>query len=288
MIVSFQAVAQKEDAFEAAKHIAKRSGVVDDLYADKSIEGLARYENLQELLNGVKEFVDNPERDEKTLSAFLQEISLLTDADKKEDEGGEHVTMMTIHSAKGLEFRNVYIVGMEENLFPSQMMISSRSDLEEERRLFYVAITRAEKKLTLTYATSRYQWGNLRSCEPSRFLNEIDPTYLKISFAPTGDSSLPQPDSGGFGKVVERRTSTKNLITPPAKPSKPTNYVMPADFEPSDTSNLQAGMRVEHPKFGYGNVKSVDRQPAGTKAVVAFDELGEKTLLLTFAKLRIH
>ena len=146
---------RKEDASEAAKFIAKNSGMLDELYADKSIEGLSRYENLTELLNGVKEFVDNPEREDKSLGAFLQEISLLTDSDVKDaQQEGEAVTMMTIHSAKGLEFRNVYIVGMEENLFPNQMMIASRADLEEERRLFYVAITRAEKKLTLSYATS--------------------------------------------------------------------------------------------------------------------------------------
>ena len=183
-IKSYIVVAAKEDAFEAAKFIAKNSGMLEELYADKSIEGLSRYENIQELLNGIKEYVDDPEREDKSLGAFLQDIALVTDSDLKDAaQEGEAVTLMTIHSAKGLEFRNVYIVGMEENLFPSQMMITSRADLEEERRLFYVAITRAEKKLTLSYATSRYQWGNLRSCEKSRFLDEIDPQYVNFKFA---------------------------------------------------------------------------------------------------------
>lgn len=280
----FQQIADQENASEAAKFIAKRSGVLDDLYADKSIEGLARHENLTELLNGVSEFVDNPERDDKSLGAFLQEISLLTDADSKGQEQGEHVTMMTIHSAKGLEFRNVYIVGLEENLFPNQMAVGSRTELEEERRLFYVAITRAEKKLVLSFATSRYQWGNLRPCEPSRFLAEIDPQYVQVKFAPGGGGA----DADPFGRVVERRTAASKLITPPVRPQQATIYKAPADFQPSDTTNLQPGQRVEHPKFGFGKVTAVAREPGGTKATVQFEEVGEKTLLLTFAKLRIH
>ncbi len=285
MIQEFQRLAATENASEVAKVIAKRSGVMDDLYVDKSIEGIARYENLTQLLSAVAEFVDNPERDEKNLGAFLQEISLLTDADQKGNEGGEHVTMMTIHGAKGLEFRNVYIVGLEENLFPNQMAVGSRAELEEERRLFYVAVTRAEKRLTLSYATSRYQWGNLRPCEPSRFLSEIDPMFVKVKFTPSG---AVEDERSPFGAVVERRTSAKNLALPPVRPVQATNYTAPADFAPSDTSNLQAGMRVEHPKFGFGKVTSVAREPNGTKAIVQFEEVGEKTLLLTFAKLRIH
>ncbi|QMU27497.1 ATP-dependent helicase [Adhaeribacter radiodurans] len=275
-IKSFAIMAEHQDAFEVAKHIAKQSGIVEELYADKSIEGLARYENIQELLNGIKEFVDDPEKEDKSLSAFLQDIALITDADKQQDDGSEYVTMMTIHSAKGLEFRNVHIVGMEENLFPSQMMLTTRADLEEERRLFYVAITRAEKRLTLSYATSRYQWGNLRACEKSRFIDEIDPRFLNFQYG---------EGPGVFDKVLKRKS---NLIpaTPVAK--KATNYVPPADFVPSDTANLQAGMRVEHPKFGFGVVSKMDTQGNSTKAIIEFEEAGEKTLLLSFAKLRIH
>lgn len=284
-IKAYTAVAAKEDAFEAAKFIAKNSGMIEELYADKSIEGLSRYENIQELLNGVKAFVEDPEREEKTLGAFLQDIALVTDADTKDAQAeGEQVTMMTIHSAKGLEFRNVYIVGMEENLFPSQMMITSKADLEEERRLFYVAITRAEKKLTLSYATSRYQWGNLRSCEKSRFLDEIDPKFVDFKY-----SAGPGPDRAGpgespFGHVFERRS---NLIPPAPRKTTATKYVAPADFVPSDTSNLQTGQRVEHPKFGFGQVSKLETVQGSTKAIINFDEVGEKTLLLSFAKLRV-
>src|SRR6476661_4229097 len=281
-IKSYMVVAGKEDAFEAAKFIAKNSGMLEELYADKSIEGLSRYENIQELLNGIKEYVDDPEREDKSLAAFLQDIALVTDADTKDaQQDGEAVTLMTIHSAKGLEFRNVYIVGMEENLFPSQMMITSRADLEEERRLFYVAITRAEKKLTLSYATSRYQWGNLRSCEKSRFLDEIDPQYINFKFAPaTGPGSGESP----FQHVFERRS---NLVATPPRKLAATKYVAPADFKPSDTSNLQTGQRVEHPKFGFGTVSQLENQQGTTKATIQFEEVGEKVLLLSFAKLRV-
>ncbi|MBT2557526.1 UvrD-helicase domain-containing protein [Hymenobacter sp. ISL-91] len=285
-IKAYTTVAAKEDAFEAAKFIAKNSGMIEELYSDKSIEGLSRYENIQELLNGIKAFVEDPEREDKTLGSFLQDIALVTDSDLKDAQAeGEQVTMMTIHSAKGLEFRNVYIVGLEENLFPSQMMITSRADLEEERRLFYVAITRAEKKLTLSYATSRYQWGNLRSCEKSRFLDEIDPKYVDFKF-----SSGPGPDRAGpgespFGHVFERRS---NLVPPPPRKNAATKYVAPADFVPSDTSKLEAGQRVEHPKFGFGKVTSLETVQGSTKAIIQFEEVGEKTLLLSFAKLRVH
>jgi DNA helicase-2/ATP-dependent DNA helicase PcrA len=275
-IKSYTIVAGKEDAFEAAKFIAKNSGMIEELYADKSIEGLSRYENIQELLNGIKEYTDDPEREDKSLGAFLQDIALVTDADTKDaQQEGEAVTMMTIHSAKGL----VYIVGMEENLFPSQMMITSRADLEEERRLFYVAITRAEKKLTLSYATSRYQWGNLRSCEKSRFLDEIDPQYLNVKFA-----ASPAVGESPFQHVFERRS---NLVATPPRKIAATKYVAPADFQPSDTSNLQAGQRVEHPKFGFGQVTTLEKQQGTVKAIIQFEEVGEKTLLLSFAKLRV-
>ena len=281
-IKSYTVVAGKDDAFEAAKFIAKNSGMIEELYADKSIEGLSRYENIQELLNGIKEYVDDPEREDKSLASFLQDIALVTDADTKDaQQDGEMVTLMTIHSAKGLEFRNVYIVGMEENLFPSQMMITSRADLEEERRLFYVAITRAEKKLTLSYATSRYQWGNLRSCEKSRFLDEIDPQYVDFKFSA---SSGPGASESPFGHVLERRS---NLIPPSPRKTVAKGYTPPADFQPSDTSNLTAGQRVEHPKFGFGTVAKLETQAGSTKAIIQFEEVGEKTLLLSFAKLRV-
>jgi DNA helicase-2/ATP-dependent DNA helicase PcrA len=170
---------QSKDAYEAAAEIAKASGLLKELYEDKTVEGLSRYENVQELLNAIKEYVDDPEKEDKSLSAFLQEVSLLTGQDEDKDQDPDKVTLMTIHMAKGLEYKNVYIVGMEEDLFPSQLMLSSRSELEEERRLFYVAITRAQKKLYLSYALTRYRFGRLKNCEPSRFLDDISSKFIK-------------------------------------------------------------------------------------------------------------
>jgi DNA helicase-2/ATP-dependent DNA helicase PcrA len=166
---------EQKDAYEVASHVAKTSGLVRELYEDKTVEGLARYQNVQELLNAIKQFVDSEENEDKSLATFLQSVSLLTNADTTEDPNDkDKVTLMTVHSAKGLEFKHVFLVGLEEDLFPSQMMLQSQADLEEERRLFYVAITRAEKKLMISYAESRYQFGRLKSCEPSRFIDELD------------------------------------------------------------------------------------------------------------------
>src|SRR5690606_29936896 len=182
MIKSFAVMVKNHPAYDAAHHIASQSGLLKDLYNDKSIEGLSRYENIQELLNGIKEFSEREDIEDKSLAVYLQDIALLTGDDKVEEKEGDSdtVSLMTIHAAKGLEFPHVYVVGMEENLFPSQLSLNSRSDLEEERRLFYVAITRAEKNLTLTYANTRYRWGSLIQCEHSRFIDEIDPKYLEL------------------------------------------------------------------------------------------------------------
>jgi ATP-dependent DNA helicase UvrD/PcrA len=298
MIKRFKVEINKQDAFEAATSIAKGSGLMRDLYADKTIEGLSRYENLQELLNAVKEFVESDEIKlsggddaDKSLGAFLQEVTLLTgvDEDNAKDADGEddqdRITLMTIHMAKGLEFKNVHIVGMEEDLFPSQMMLTSRADLEEERRLFYVAITRAKQKLFLTYALSRYRFGRLKSCEPSRFIEEIDQQYIKASSKHGGVRS---------NTVVKTPSNfAKNLVSSVKKGSATVAKAVPAHklsagFEPSDTTSLSAGMKVEHPKFGYGKVVAIEGNAANRKAKVNFDNFGEKTLLLSFAKLKIH
>lgn len=277
LIKSFERTARSKDAFTAASSIARESGLLRELYEDKTVEGLARYENVQELLNGVKEFVADPANEDKSLSAYLQNIALLTDADREEDDNRDHVALMTIHSAKGLEFKDVYITGMEEDLFPSQMMLGSRAELEEERRLFYVAITRAQERLTLSHASTRYRFGQLKVCEPSRFLDEIEPEYIKHQ-AKAMESAVQFTRDSGV-------RYSKNLFTPP---SKPKFYTPPADFKPDDTRHLIVGMRVEHPKFGYGVVKSVDVSGSDRKATVSFEEFGEKTLLLSFAKLKIH
>ncbi|MFP4090241.1 MAG: ATP-dependent helicase [Cyclobacteriaceae bacterium] len=283
MIKGFMLQADKKDAFEAASHIAKGSGLLRELYEDKTIEGLNRYENVQELLNAIKEFVDNPESQEKSLGAFLQEVALLTSVDQAGEDEEDRVTMMTIHMAKGLEFPYVYVVGMEEDLFPSQMMLSSRTDLEEERRLFYVAITRAMHKLVLSYALSRYRFGRLKNCEPSRFLEEIDPAYVMINKALGSRSVVGDTDHARvLIKSIQRDRQRK-----PVNNSKST-YKAPADFTPSDTSELKPGMKVEHPKFGFGKVSALEVEGSNRKARVDFDDHGEKTLLLSFAKLRIH
>jgi DNA helicase-2/ATP-dependent DNA helicase PcrA len=283
LMKSFAIATTQKNAYDAAMEIAKNSGLLKELYEDKSIEGLARYENVQELLNGIKEFVDNPENQDKSLSAFLQEIALLTNADQPAEEGEDTkdaVTLMTIHSAKGLEFKNVFVVGMEEDLFPSQMMIGSRAELEEERRLFYVAITRAEQKLTLTYATSRYRFGRIKDCEPSRFLDEIDPRCIKQKRI--GADLTANLNTRGNVEALLKTMALQQSST------KKTSYKPSPDFRPSDTTYLSPGMKVEHLKFGYGLVMEVMGDDKDRKARINFEEVGEKTLLLSFAKLKVH
>jgi DNA helicase II / ATP-dependent DNA helicase PcrA len=285
MIKAFQIEIERKDAFESASSVAKQSGILRELYEDKTIEGLNRYENVQELLNAIKEYVDNPENPDKSLGSFLQEIALLTDNDQDKDKT-DAITLMTIHSSKGLEFKQVFVVGLEEDLFPSQMMMQSREDLEEERRLFYVATTRAMDKLYLTYALSRYRFGRLLNCEPSRFLEEVDPSTIKVNKRMSAPREFPGalrkeglPGSQGFigiKKQPEARTPVQMKIHTPSP-----------DFKPSNTNNLQAGQLVEHPKFGFGKVQKIETEGLNKKASIQFEHFGEKTLLLSFAKLRI-
>ncbi len=289
LIKSFRMAAQSKDAFDTATQVAKETGILKELYNDKSIEGIARHENVQELLNGIKEFVDSPEREDSSLPAFLQDVALLTDQDTTNDESSDYVTLMTIHSSKGLEFGNVFIVGMEEDLFPSQMMLSSRADLEEERRLFYVAVTRAENKLTLSYAYNRYRFGRPKTCEPSRFLKEIDPKFLNQT------SSFNNPNSRTVAKIDQQSGYSSNYsqliksVKANNQKSKAASaYKAPKNFKASDTSNLMVGNKVEHPKFGHGVVLEIDAEGTNRKAKIKFDLIGEKTLLLSFAKLHIH
>ncbi len=290
LIQSFQTMTQSHTAYDLATHIAKQSTLLKDLYDDKSVEGLSRYENIQELLSGIKEFSEREDIPERGLDVFMQDIALLTNDDKDKDPNADTVSLMTIHSAKGLEFDYVYVAGMEENLFPSQMALSSRSDLEEERRLFYVAITRAKKKLSLSYATSRYRWGSLHSCEPSRFIDEIDSQYLELEFKPSPKKS----DTSSFGDErsswQERETTSrlKGIVSKPKTTSiLPKAHIPSEGFAPSDTSGLQVGMEVEHERFGYGKVINLDGNKSDMKATIFFKELGQKQLLLKFAKLKI-
>ena len=289
MIQSFQVITKTLSAYEAALHIAQHSGLLKDLYEDKSVEGLNRYENIQELLNGIKEFSEREDIEEKGLDVFMQDIALLTNDDNDKDPNADTVSLMTIHSSKGLEFPQVYVVGLEENLFPSQMSLNSRSDLEEERRLFYVATTRAENKLTLSYATSRFKFGTLINCEPSRFLDEIDAQYLELDFTAKPVSSQ-NPFFDDERSAWGKRGDT--FLKPKAAPVKTTSILAKAHvpspgFAPSDTSGLQVGMEVEHERFGFGKVISLEGKKPDIKATIFFKEIGQKQLLLKFAKLRI-
>jgi len=291
MIQSFQVMAKNNSAYDTALHIAQHSGILKDLYEDKSVEGLNRYENIQELLNGIKEFSEREDIEEKGLDVFMQDIALLTNDDNDKNPNADTVSLMTIHSSKGLEFSQVFIVGLEENLFPSQLSLNSRSELEEERRLFYVAITRAEKKLTLSYATSRYRWGTLNNCEPSRFIDEIDPRYLALDF----QAPMPRPNNGDtFAKERSNWGQAQEIFTKPKpKVAQKTTSMLPKahqpspGFAPSDTSDLQVGMEVEHERFGFGKVVHLEGNKPDIKATIFFKELGQKQLLLKFAKLRI-
>jgi DNA helicase-2/ATP-dependent DNA helicase PcrA len=300
MVQSFQAEAKKLDAYDSALFIAQHTGILKELYTDDSVEGRSRYENIQELLNGIKEFAEREDIEEKGLDIFMQDVALLTNDDKDGDKNKDTVSLMTIHSAKGLEFKNVFIVGLEENLFPSQMSVNSRSDLEEERRLFYVAITRAEIKLTITYATSRYRWGTLTNCEPSRFINEINPKFLELDVKPAKSTSFdgnfdddrkswtsqprdfiskPKPAAGATTSALPVRPKTTSLL---AKAHIPT-----PGFTPSQAHEFQGGMEVEHEKFGFGKIISLEGTLPDVKATVFFQGLGNKQLLLKFAKLMI-
>ncbi len=272
IITSFKNFSKSNDAYSSASHIASNSGLLKELWDDRSIEGISRYENVQELLNSIKEYVDNEENKEKSLDNFLQEISLMTDQDQDENEDGEYVSLMTIHMAKGLEFPVVFIVGVEEDLFPSQMMISSREDLEEERRLFYVAITRAMKKLYITYSKTRYRYGILKDCEKSRFIKEISPIYI--------DGDIKNINKSFVKNVI--REKTRNL-----SPIKKITAKENSEFKSSSVSDLKVGLKVKHPNFGYGEILKIDTDNNQNKAVVKFKTVGEKTLLLNFAKLEI-
>ena len=292
MIQSFQSIINKKNAFEVADHIAQESGLVKDLNADKTPEGVARYDNIQELINGIKEFSDqidpsNPDRI-FTLPDFLVDVALLTDADNEDDDDNK-VSMMTIHAAKGLEFPYVYIVGMEENLFPSQLALNSRSELEEERRLFYVAITRAEVRATLTYALTRYRWGQLSQCEPSRFLDDISEQYLsKPKVSPK--QSNPFAGKGGFDQARQQfykpMGSATDINTPP-KPNMKKVSDTPSQASAADLNGIQIGTEVEHARFGKGKVLKIEGEVPNHKATVYFPSAGQKQLLLKFAKLKI-
>jgi DNA helicase-2/ATP-dependent DNA helicase PcrA len=275
MIRTFGIKAKEANAYEAASYIAKQSGILKELHQENSIESLSRWENVQELLNAAKEFTEDPDQDAHSLDAFLAEISLYSDQDDKEDDL-DFVTLMSIHAAKGLEFPSVFVVGMEEELFPSFMSLGSRADLEEERRLFYVAVTRAKDRLTLSYAKSRYKYGSLSYNEPSRFLTEIDVEYLAIPSRGRG----PVPAQQGIP------ITTRSLTQRPQRGTQRGASVQ-EEFEGDDLEGLRPGMEVRHSKFGQGKVLVVDGNAQERKATIFFQDIGQKVLLLKYAKLKI-
>jgi DNA helicase-2/ATP-dependent DNA helicase PcrA len=274
------------DAFIKAREIALGSGIMKELKEGKSPEEVSRYENLEELLNAIKVFTEAAETngEPSVLEAYMANVALLTDQDTENEEDRNKVTLMTMHSAKGLEFKHVYIVGMEDTLFPSPMSSGSARELEEERRLFYVAVTRAEKQATLSYALNRYKWGNLERCSPSRFLREIDQKFLHY------------PQTGGKPFQNNNRSTNKSALLREETHSYPkedrfkkirkTETANTVPFTGSNNSLFSEGDTVEHERFGKGIIRSIEGQPPNTTANVEFDNDGSKKLLLRFAKLR--
>lgn len=300
MIKSFQIEAKSKNAFEVADHVIKKTFILKDLEKDAAPEAISRVENVQELLNGIKDFIEEQKikEEDASLSFFLEDVALATDFDNEKKSNVDSVSLMTIHLAKGLEFKYVYIVGLEENLFPSAMSMSTRSELEEERRLFYVALTRAEKQAYLTYAESRYRWGKLIDCEPSRFLEEIDEKFIEYLAPKTSPQmnkfidedifgSVPKnlirfkkPKSSG-GSTLKQKPKTIQLSTP--KNLKKVSAVSSNLFD----SNIAVGNVVEHAKFGKGEVIQLEGTGSNKKAEIKFESVGSKKLLLQFAKLKI-
>ena len=311
MIRYFQSMLNDKNAYDVAIQVGKHTNLVKELFNDKTTEGLARYENIQELLNSIKEWTESPDNDDgevgsKSLGSYLQQITLLTDADN-DKEDSDSVRLMTIHAAKGLEFSCVFVGGLEETLFPNAMSINTREELEEERRLFYVAVTRAKQRLWLTYSNARYRFGQLVQNEPSRFIDEMPEIYIDKSFAGGGarnnsgnewsNGNAFQRMQRGFGEAANAekkygpppKSETKRPeylpLTPPAQ--KVVNHIPSNNFTASDTSSLEAGQKVEHQKFGYGTVQKIEGSAHNPIATILFEHNGEKKIMLNYAKLRI-
>ncbi len=295
MIEKCRKKAKEANAYDAAVFIARESGIFEELRQDNSIEGIGRLENANALLDGIKEFVENDSADlpdfaedddpnviqranekalDRSLAAYLTNIALLTDLDVKTDELPDYISLMTTHTAKGLEWKSVFVVGLEENLFPSYLSLGSPDQLDEERRLFYVSITRAKQFLTLSYAASRYQFGQFRYNDPSRFLDEIDEEHFDSTVEKRGRPVLPEP------KLLMDRPSRKRDYEP---------RVSPADFKASPTEEIAEGMEVLHIQFGKGRVVSIDGARENRVATIQFDEGedNERRIMLRFAKLQI-
>ena len=307
MIRSFQAQLQATNAYDLAVFIGKHTGINSELYKDKTVEGISRYENVQELLNAIQDFTQAPrpeyEEDEvipeNDLSAYLQQISLLTTLDGDDDDP-DKVKLMTVHSAKGLEFPSVFIVGMEENLFPSMMSMNTREDLEEERRLFYVAITRAMDNLMITTANMRYKFGSLIYCQESRFLDEIGDDNIEVSgrrAAQTAKQEFPDAEREVVYDTPPRRPSpgrgkpSKSTPVIPVRPPKNLKRMKDVAIRAADglgtLPDLEVGTTVEHQKFNRGKVLNLEGQGKNQIATILFEKYGQKKIILKFAKLQV-
>lgn len=302
LILSLKIENEKSNAFEIADLVTKKSGLVLELKKDGTPEGISKVENIEELLNGIRDFVEGQKElaDAKgNLSEFLEDVALATDFDTETEGDEDFVYLMTIHLSKGLEFPVVFIVGMEEDLFPSALSLNTRSELEEERRLFYVALTRAEQKAILTYTLSRYRWGKLVDAEPSRFIEEMDEKYLDYIIPKDDYVFKPMIDKGVFGgyqtpkKVNPPAGSTTKINTAPSQNQlgklrkiNASDANDTTDFS-QETIGLEVGKRVEHARFGYGEVLAIEGKGNDKKALIDFKGVGQKHLLLRFAKLKV-
>jgi len=274
------------DAFTKAREIAMGSGIVRKLREGKSPEEVSRYENLEELLNAIKVFTEAAETngEPSTLEAYMANVALLTDQDNEKEEDRDKVTIMTMHSAKGLEFKHVYIAGMEDALFPSPMSSGNPRELEEERRLFYVAVTRAKEMVTLSYALNRYKWGNLERSNPSRFLREVDQKFL--DYPQTGGKPFTSRNLAGNRFTSFREEQPDYSYSRKLKKIRSTESVTVTPFNGSDPSEFSEGDYVQHERFGDGEILTIEGRPPNVTATVEFKNNGRKKLLLRFAKLR--
>lgn len=295
MIVSFQVLNQTHNVFELADHVVKKAGLLTELRKEGTPEAVTRIENIEELLNGMKDFVEGQREIADTtgsLAEFLEDVALATDLDNDKDTGNR-VSLMTVHLAKGLEFPYVFIVGMEEDLFPNSMSLNSREELEEERRLFYVAVTRAEKQVYLSYTQTRYRWGKLIDAEPSRFIEEIDDAHLEYLTLPDTQRFRPLLDASLFDEPYKKENIRfKKPIQTPEQPK----FTAPKNLKPIKKSTsgegspnlvLGVGDVVEHQRFGKGKVIAMEGKGADQKAEITFENGDTKKLLLRFAKLDV-
>ncbi len=289
LISSFIEQNESLNAFELAQEVIRKSGIAAEAYEDMTPEGMSRTQNIQELLNAMSEFVSTRQEqgeENNRLVDFLSEVSLLTDQDTDSEAENEKVTLMTVHSAKGLEFRHVFVVGMEEELFPSSMARYEMRGLEEERRLFYVALTRARESCTITYAKSRFRNGQINPARESRFLKDIDPTYLNMDRQTAADQPQNAETDDFWGSMREDRLEKERTITPPkrAVPLQQTRSSIPLSKEAKE---LQEGDIIEHERFGRGVVTAIEMGGSDRRAFVDFESAGKKQLLLKFARFTI-